>query len=152
MGMVLAWYAYAHAHMHTLYRACCMTSSAKYKRYKGVCTVEPESWVKLLVRIRENIEVVYITIIFVRVLVGFVIAALSWLKLPGCSPGSGRFPFKRPTQLHGRLPGSGRLPGTLWWLQTFWENFIHTDLFLILQTPVSWWSIWICLYWHRTSV
>ena len=36
-------------------------------------TVEPESWVKLLVRIRERIEIIYITIVFVSVLVCFVI-------------------------------------------------------------------------------
>ena len=56
-----------------------MTVKAKYKRYKGLCKVEPESWVKLLVRIRDRIEIVYTTIIFVSILVGFVIAALSWL-------------------------------------------------------------------------
>ena len=50
-----------------------------YKRYQDlVCTVEPEIWVKLLIRIRERIEmmIVYITIIFVSVLVGFIIAVL----------------------------------------------------------------------------
>ena len=30
-------------------------------------------WVKLLVRIRESIEIIYITIVFVSVLVGFII-------------------------------------------------------------------------------
>ena len=48
----------------------------KYKRYKGLCTDEPESWVKLLIRIRERIEVLHITIVFVSVIVGFVIAAV----------------------------------------------------------------------------
>ena len=62
---------------------------AQYKRYQGLCTVtfEPESWVKLLVRIRESIEIVYITIVFVSVLVSFVLAVLSWLMLPGRLPG-----------------------------------------------------------------
>ena len=68
--------AHAHAHnMHTLYRARCMTF-AKYKRYYDLCTVEPESWVKLLIRIRERSEIVYITIVFLSVLIGFVIAAI----------------------------------------------------------------------------
>ena len=45
---------------------------------KGLCTDEPESWVKLLllVRIRERIDIVYITIVFVSVLVGYVIATI----------------------------------------------------------------------------
>ena len=58
-------------HMQALYRARCMTFQAKYKRYQ-----ESESWVKLLVRIRREIEIIYITIVFVGVLVGFVIAAI----------------------------------------------------------------------------
>ena len=49
---------------------------AKYKRYLGLCTVEPESWVKLLIRIRERIEILHITIVFVSVIVGFFIAAV----------------------------------------------------------------------------
>ena len=70
---------HAHAHMHALYRACCMTFQVKYKRYQGLCTVEPESWVKLLVRTRERIESVYITIVFVSVLVGFIITHVAWV-------------------------------------------------------------------------
>ena len=55
-----------------------MTDQTKYKRYmyKGLCTVEPESRVKLFIRNRERINIVYITIVFVSVLVGFVIAAV----------------------------------------------------------------------------
>ena len=41
---------------------------------------------KLLVRIIERIEIFYIIIVFVSVLVSFVIAALSWLTLPGYFP------------------------------------------------------------------
>ena len=64
------------SHMHTLYRVCCMTF-AKYKRCQGLCTtVEPESWVKLLVKIRERVEIIYIIIVFVSVLIGFVIAVI----------------------------------------------------------------------------
>ena len=39
MGMVLACqvHVYARAHMHTLYRACCMNFQTKCKRYKGLC-------------------------------------------------------------------------------------------------------------------
>ena len=33
--------ACAHTCMHALYRARCMTFYANYKRYKGLCTVEP---------------------------------------------------------------------------------------------------------------
>ena len=36
---------------------------------------------------------------------------LSWLTLPGRLPGSGRFLFEQPKQLHGRLPGVGACPG-----------------------------------------
>ena len=44
-------------------------------------TVEPESqWVKLLVRIRERVKIIYITIIFISVLVGFIIAVR--IKIP----------------------------------------------------------------------
>ena len=66
------------------------------------CTVEPESWVKLLVRIRGRIEIVYINIVFVSALVDFAIAVLSWLMLPGPGrlPGSRRFPFEQPKKLH----------------------------------------------------
>ena len=51
MGVTLAYQVpmCTHAHMHALYRAYCMTFQAKNKRY--LCTVEPESWVKLLIRI-----------------------------------------------------------------------------------------------------
>ena len=108
MGVVLVSYVRMHSHahmcMHTLYRARCMTF-AKYKRYQGLRTVEPESQVKLLVRIRERTEIIYITIVFVSVFIGFIIAASSWLTLPGHFPGSGHFPFEQPKQLiHGHLP------------------------------------------------
>ena len=42
-----------------------------------------------------------------------MLAMLPWLTLPECLPGSGCFLFKHPKQLHGRLPRSGCLPGTL---------------------------------------
>ena len=68
--------AHVRAHnMHTLYRARCMTF-AKYKRCYNLCTIEPESWVKPLIRIRERIEIVYITIVFLSVLIGFVITVI----------------------------------------------------------------------------
>ena len=59
-----------------------------YKERTVLYTVEPESWVKLLVRIRERIMTVCITIIFVSVLFGFVMAVVniyrifSLIKLP----------------------------------------------------------------------
>ena len=53
-----------------------MTFWAKYKRYKGLCIVKPEGWVKLLIRIRERIKIVYITIVFISALVGFIITAV----------------------------------------------------------------------------
>ena len=78
MGVVLACQVRVRmrTHMHTLYRARCMIFQAKYERYYGLCTVEPESWVKLLVRIRKRIKIIYITIVFVSVLIGFIIAAI----------------------------------------------------------------------------
>ena len=60
----------------------------RYKERTVLYTVEPESWVKLLVRIRERIMTVCITIIFVSVLFGFVMAVVkiyrifSLIKLP----------------------------------------------------------------------
>ena len=65
----------------------------KVQEIQGPMSVELESWVKLLIRIRERIEIVYI---FVSVLIGFIIAMLSWLTLPGCLPKSGRIPFEQP--------------------------------------------------------
>ena len=94
---------------------------AKYKRCKErtvLCTVEPESLVKLLVRISERIKIIYITIIFVSSLVPrplymikyrWALAALSWLTLLGCLI----CPFEQPKQLHGHLPGNGHLPEAL---------------------------------------
>ena len=119
-----------------------------------------ESWVKLLFRIRERIEIVnvrgsstpdssslssrpvefsslikqssepstakkkqlkiancnsymkltqYFDFVFLDI--WWVLAMLSLLTLPGRLPGSGRFLFEQPKQLHGRLPGNGCLPG-----------------------------------------
>ena len=57
-----------------------------YKRYKEitvlhVCTVEPDSWLKLLVSIRERKNIIYITITFVSVLVSFIIDAVKIKEL-----------------------------------------------------------------------
>ena len=55
MGVVVV--RYAHVCICTCYiEHVCMTFQAKYKRYKErtvLCTVEPECWVKLLLRIRD---------------------------------------------------------------------------------------------------
>lgn len=60
------------------------------------------------------LPLVYITIIFISVFIGFVIAALSWLT-PGHLPGRGVGTFYSSSQNSyvGAYPGgSGRLPGT----------------------------------------
>ena len=94
------------------YRTCCMTLG----KVQGILG-PMYSWVgeATCQNQRKDRDRLYITIVFVSILVGFIIdiTALSWLKLPGRLPGSGHFPFEQLKQLHGRLPRSGRLPGTL---------------------------------------
>ena len=112
-------YAHTHAHMrihtHALYRACSMTF-AKYKRYWGLCTVEPESRVKLLVRIRERIEIVYITIVFVSVLVGFVIIVIL-IHVTWALAWEWALSIRTARTVTWALirEGSGHLLGTLWY-------------------------------------
>ena len=43
-----------------------------------MCTLEPDSWVKILISIRER-NIIYITITFVSILVSFIIAVV---KIP----------------------------------------------------------------------
>ena len=65
---------------------------------------------KLLIRIKERIEIVYITIVFVSVLVGYGIAALFCGScFLGACLGVGTF------HSNGQIGymGSGHLPGTL---------------------------------------
>ena len=53
---------------------------------------------------------------------------LSWVTLPGRLPGSGCFPFEQLKQLHGCLPGSGRLPGTLRYMHGInWGTFNYAS-------------------------
>ena len=74
--------------------------------------VEPESWVKLLIRIRERIKIVYVTIAFISVLVGFVIAViLAHITWVATCPGVGTFHSNSQNSYMGACPGVGTCPG-----------------------------------------
>ena len=63
---------------------------------------------KLLVRIRERIKIIYITIVFVSVLVGFIIAAhVIW----ALARGVGAFHSNRQNSYMGAYLGVGACPG-----------------------------------------
>ena len=94
MGLLLGTCTCTYAHSYIEHVAWLFRQITWDTRTYG--TIEPESWLKLLFRIRERIDIVYIIIIFVSVLVGFVIAPLSWLMLPGHLPGSEHLPFEQP--------------------------------------------------------
>ena len=57
MGVVLARYAHAHAHICTLYIEHVCMILGQIQELQGKNSLMLESWVKLLVRIRERIEI-----------------------------------------------------------------------------------------------
>ena len=73
---------------------------------------------KLLVRIREKIEIVYITIVFVSVLVGFVIAVIlapvTWALAREWA-----LSIQTAKTVTWALTRSEHLPGTLWYYHNY---------------------------------
>ena len=66
---------------------------------------------KLLVRIKEKIEIVYITIVFVSVLVGFVVAVILAHVIWALAPGVGAFHSNSQNSYMGAYPGVGACSG-----------------------------------------
>ena len=90
---------------------------------------------------------------FMGMVLAWYMRMRAWLTLLGRLPGSGCFPFKQPKQLHGRLPESGRLPGTLRYVYlpyiiSYFNDLhiltVHVHLFyvVILQREIRKGELW----------
>ena len=110
-------YTCAHTRVWTLYYRARSMTLGKVQEILGpmYSSVWVWVWSYSSESCSERIKIVYITIVFVNVFVGFVIdiAVLSWLKLPGHLPRSGHFPFEQPKQYScmSTYPGVGTCPG-----------------------------------------